>query len=340
MKNETAISILEEAASAQWGMFTTAQAKRLGVSRQYIAQLAKKGKVERLSSSVYRLSSSPTTAHDDIKASWLSTNPEKFAYERLASKDYDVVVTGATAACLYEVGDLYAAPYTFATKTRRQTQRADIRYLRSNWTSDDVTLIDGLPTARPEKVITDLVRVHEDPSLISDVAIDFERTDRTVDLGRLANELSAIRGNRFTPEDFFAGYDGYPLMIARERARVVASNEAVDWKLLQEAFTQTAAIQKNVDRLQASLQDIPDISQFAGLQEQLEQFRTAQDTLPSLSPSTLEAIRRYSDLVQRPDIQAAIRSYQNLMRNNEAIQQSLSKSAEALKVFAERYAHE
>ena len=340
MKNETAISALEEASSMQWGMFTTAQAKRMGIPRQYIAQLAKKGKLERLSSSVYRLSSAPTTAHDNIKAAWLSTNPEKFAYERLASKDYDAVVTGATAACLYGAGDLYADPYTFAVKNRRQTQRDDIRYVKNSWTRDDVTLIDGLPTARLEKVIADLVRVHEDPSLISDVAIDFERAGYTVDLGHLANELSVIRGNQFTPKDFFADYEGYPLMIAREHAKGVANGETVDWKLLQEAFKQTTAIQKNFDQLQASLQDIPDIPQFAGLQEQLEQFRAAQSTLPTLPSIAQEATGQYSDLMQRSDIQAAICSYQNLIRNNEAIQQSLSKSTEALKAFTERYTHE
>lgn len=336
MNKKTAIATLEDASSAQWGMFTISQAKRLGVSRQYVAQLAKKGKVERLSSSVYRLSPAPTTSYDDIKAAWLSTNPEQFAYERLASKDYDVVVTGATAACLYEVGDLYASPYTFGVKQRRQTQRDDIRYLKSNWSSNDVTLVDGLPTARPEKVIADLVRAHEEPSLISDVAIDFEQAGHAVNLARLAKALATIRGNRLTPEDLFGSYPGYPLMLAREHG----NDASLNWPLMREAFSQTAKMQKFVDQLQRNLQTLPDLSQIEKFQEQFERLRLAQFTPPPLSPPMQATLDRFADIAQHPDIQAAARAYQDLIRSNAAIQESLSESTRALKTFTERHFHE
>lgn len=354
MKETTAISRLEENASSQWGMFTTAQAKQNGVSRQHIAQLLKRGQIERASSGVYRFTAAPTTSSDDIKAAWLSTNPKKFAHERIAHKNCDVVITGSTAAYLYEVGDLYASPYTFGVQMRRQSQRPDIRYIKSSWDDADITLIEGLPTARPEKTIADLIRSHEDTSLVGDVAIGFERSGHALSIEKLDDQLSTIRGNHLTAEDIFRGYEGFPLMLSRESERK-ARRTTTDWGLVQQALSQSADMQRLVNQWAFDLEKLPNLSQLTNLQAQLAETINIHPNLLALTEISQNISRMYPDLTAlanmelpsmpylqdlRASLDKVTESYQKALHSNEAVRQSLAASAEALKDFTERRGHE
>lgn len=354
MKETTAISRLEEEASSQWGMFTTAQAQQGNVSRQHIAQLLKRGQIERASSGVYRFTSAPSTSSDDIKAAWLSTNPKKFAHERIAHKNYDAVITGSTAAYLYEVGDLYASPYTFGVQMRRQSQRPDIRYIKSSWDDEDITLIEGLPTARPEKTIADLIRSHEDTSLISDVAIDFEKTGHALSIEKLNAQLSAIRGNRLTAEDIFHEYEGLPLMLSRESEKK-ARRATTDWRLMQQALSQSADMQHLIDQWTFDLEKLPNLAQLANLQARLTETINIHPNLLALAETSQNVSKMHPgltalvnvDLPSMPylqDLRASLdkvaESYQEALDSNEAVRQSLAQSAKALKGFTERRDHE
>lgn len=354
MKETTAISHLEEESSSQWGMFTTAQAKRVGVSRQHITQLLKRGQVERASSGVYRFTSTPSTSSDDIKAAWLSTNPQRFAHERIAQKNYDAVITGSTAACLYEVGDLYASPYTFGVQIRRQSQRPDIRYIKSSWKDTDVTLVDGLPTARPEKTVADLIRSHEDASLISDVAIDFERTGHALSIEELADQLSAIRGNRLTVEDIFHNYEGFPLMLSRESEKK-ARQATTDWRLMQQALFQSTDIQRLLNQWTLDLEKLPNLSQLTNLQTQLAKAANNYPNLLALTEISQNISEIYPDLAALANLELpsiphlqdlgasldkATSSYRKMLHSNEAVRQSLAQSTEALRNFTKRQDHE
>lgn len=354
MKETTAISRLEEKASSQWGMFTTAQAKQSDISRQHIAQLLKRGQIERASSGVYRFTSAPSTSSDDIKAAWLSTNPKKFAHERIAHKNYDVVITGSTAAYLYEVGDLYASPYTFGVQMRRQSQRPDIRYIKSSWDDEDITLIEGLPTARPEKTIADLIRSHEDASLISDVAIDFEKTGHALSIEKLDDQLSAIRGNRLTAEDIFRGYEGLPLMLSRESEKK-ARRAATNWRLMQQALSQSADMQHLLNQWTFDLEKLPSLAQLANLQAQLTETINTHPNLLAVVETSQNVLKAYPGLTAlvnmelpsmpylqdlRASLNKVAESYQEALDSNEAVRQSLAHSAEALKGFTERRDHE
>lgn len=59
---------LAEITAYQWGMVTTAQARKVGVSRLDLSRLAERGLLERVAHGVYRNAAVPTHELDDIRA--------------------------------------------------------------------------------------------------------------------------------------------------------------------------------------------------------------------------------------------------------------------------------
>lgn len=324
MTEKTNVARLEEAAAAQWGLFTTAQAARMGVSRQQVSRLAKSGKVERLSSSVYGFRGAPEDPYAETKAAWLSTNPKLFAYERVAPGEHDAVVTGATAAHLYEVGSLYPSPYTFSTTRRRQSQRSNIRYLNSPVAEEDVALVDGLPVARPAKVIADLVRAHEDPSLVRDVAVDFEQSGHIVNTLRLAQLLREIRGPKTSVEEVFQGYERLPLMLARDEQGMAGFRLAA----VQELLHQSTAHSKSMQELLASLS----ASELPGLRP-LSSPKGMGSILAS-NPALLALGEAATPLMRFPFLEEAIRAHPSM----SIIGQELAESLAALSASCDKLA--
>lgn len=84
------ISRLGAIAAERWGMFTTAQAAEVGVSRKVLSGLAASGAIERLAHGVYRMAGAPPAEHeiDVVRIHWLALN----RIER------PVVAAGKTAA--------------------------------------------------------------------------------------------------------------------------------------------------------------------------------------------------------------------------------------------------
>ncbi|TDW26971.1 type IV toxin-antitoxin system AbiEi family antitoxin domain-containing protein [Cryobacterium psychrophilum] len=175
--------ILEELAAGQWGLFTTAQAKARGVTRANLSHRERDGRLERLAHGVYRLGGVPVTSLDDLRAAWMSTEPNMLAWERVSTPQ--VVVGGAAAAAVHECGDIKPVPYRLITRERRQTQRTDISYSRRKLDSSDVVVLGGLPVTSIERTVADLVDEVGDLSLVGDVLADATRGERAVDLERL-----------------------------------------------------------------------------------------------------------------------------------------------------------
>lgn len=57
------------------GLFTSAQAKALGVERYTLSRLEGLGNIERLAKGVYRMGGSPSTREEGVLAAWLSIDP-------------------------------------------------------------------------------------------------------------------------------------------------------------------------------------------------------------------------------------------------------------------------
>lgn len=66
-------------AAGQWGMFTTAQAAAVGVSRLEVARLVDAGLVRRIRQGVYVMPGVPSDAFEDVRAEWLATDPRRTA---------------------------------------------------------------------------------------------------------------------------------------------------------------------------------------------------------------------------------------------------------------------
>jgi len=189
MKQMDDIRKLSELSESQWGMFTTAQAERIGVERWQLSGLFKKKHIERLDFGVYRLEGAPTERFSDIKAGWISTDPKKFVWERLKEREHGIVVGGHTAANLYDAGDLWATPLLFIADKRRQTRKKNIVFRKYELSRKDVILVEGLPTATPELTIAILAAEGNDLSHIEDVVRDLHRT-RIINEEELALRLT------------------------------------------------------------------------------------------------------------------------------------------------------
>ncbi|OAX59741.1 hypothetical protein A5N15_06730 [Rothia kristinae] len=159
---------LGEIADQQWGLVTTAQAVREGVTGVDLQRARKAGAITTVRRAVYRVAGAPEDSRDQVRAAWLASEPRRFSYERLKDED-PVVVTGATAAWLHDAGDLNPEPYELTSVRRRQSRSQEVRYRRAEIDSADVQLVDGLPVTTPQATVIDLMRRGEDVSLVADV---------------------------------------------------------------------------------------------------------------------------------------------------------------------------
>lgn len=171
-------------------MLTAAQATDHGIARSTLLRRDQAGALERVRPGVYRLPGAPVNRLDDIRAAWLASAPSELAWERLSTPD--VVVGGAAAAWVHEVGDLYPSPIMLYTTTRRQTKHDDIRYSTRRLPAEDVTILEGMPVTTRERTIADLLdEPGVDISLVADVLRDAERADADIDTDHLISLLGA-----------------------------------------------------------------------------------------------------------------------------------------------------
>ena len=206
-----------ELAASQWGLFTTAQAIGEGASRTQLSRMAARGRIEPASYGVYRMADGEETTHVSVKAAWLSLHPKLNAFERLRSRPRDAVVAGRTAACMHGDTGFYEAPFAFDVPVPKRTARADVELHPWPVDEDDVVIIDGLPVTCVERTVADLVRDHEDPSLVGNFVAGVCGRGHILDESRLAELLSPLAAR-----NGFAKGDGDAF------ARKLASDYAAD----------------------------------------------------------------------------------------------------------------
>lgn len=206
MKSGEALRLLAELTSYQWGMVTTAQAGMREVTRLDLSRLAEAGHLIRLGHGVYMDAGAPGDEFDDLRAAWLSIDPERLAEDRVKDGADGVVLAGASAARLHGIGDLRAARHDFVSPVRRQTQRSQIRYRQRSLDPRDVTLVEGMPTMTVERTIADLVEDVGELSLVADALRDAATMHR-LDLTRLGDLLGPLAARQG-----FGKHDGAALL--------------------------------------------------------------------------------------------------------------------------------
>ncbi|MGL4831373.1 MAG: type IV toxin-antitoxin system AbiEi family antitoxin domain-containing protein, partial [Propionibacteriaceae bacterium] len=201
MKESEARRALAEITESQWGLVTSRQALDRGVSHMQLTRFVNSGDLVRLVHGVYRDGGSPSHHLDDLRAAWLSADPERVAYERLSDGPAGVIISLATAANLHGIGDFRATAFTFTTIERRQTQKPDIKFRARELSSHDVVVVDGLPATTRERTIADLIESHEDLSTVADAYRDACRQSQ-VDRDRLLELLAPLaQRNGFSKDD-------------------------------------------------------------------------------------------------------------------------------------------
>lgn len=194
MSNENHIARLDEL-SASEGVFTTAQALRMGVTRNALSRAAASGRAERLLKGAYKLAAVPGSPTDELAAVWKLTDPPRFTWERMRSWD-GVTVGGSTASALLGIGDLHLSPYRIYAPRRINSRLGCASFARRDIDPKDVTWISGLPVTRAERTLMDLVLDDEDPSLVEDALADAAR--KGLDLSRLRELAGSQPSGRHT----------------------------------------------------------------------------------------------------------------------------------------------
>nr|WP_108870422.1 type IV toxin-antitoxin system AbiEi family antitoxin domain-containing protein [Tessaracoccus timonensis] len=188
-----AIALLSESE----GVFTTAQAARMGIPRDALHDAVKAGRIERIMHGAYRMIGSGSSFADELTAIWKLTAPARFTHERLRVADWDgITVGGSTASALLEIGDLHVSPYRLYAPRRVNTRNTAVRFAKRAVPRSDVTFVQGLPVTRPERTVFDLVVDDEDFSLVADVLRDAWQADR----GFGFKKLRELLGGRYEKE--------------------------------------------------------------------------------------------------------------------------------------------
>jgi hypothetical protein len=185
---------IRDIAEGQWGLVTLRQANAAGVGWRSVARLAEAGLIERVAHGVYRIRGAAEPDHLQLRAAWLQLDPGRAAWERLDDPEV-VVVSHASAAALYGVGDLRADVHEFTLPQRRQTRRPDVRFHRGRVLEGSRLLVRGLPTTRAGWMIGDLIGDNVDPDSVAQIAV--EVLERALDYPSVIAESLAPHAERF-----------------------------------------------------------------------------------------------------------------------------------------------
>jgi hypothetical protein len=156
---------LAEHAQTQWGMFTAAQATRLGLTRKRLAWLTQARRVAHTTvRGVYRFAGAPTDARrSELRATWLALRADQFAADRIDAlrggrlDDTEAIVSHWSAALdVYDLGPQSAvgAVRHFTVCRPRRTTSTQLRLHLNTGTGYDV--VDGLPVTPLVQTAVDL----------------------------------------------------------------------------------------------------------------------------------------------------------------------------------------
>lgn len=202
MSVDNRVVALADIAEGQWGLFTTAQARHIGMSAVQLTRLANEGVIERLRHGVYRVAGVPPTPEEQVRAAWLAIEPDKAVHERLTA-GRPAVVSHRSAARIHQLGDADADVIEFTIDHRKQTRLPDIKYRRAVLGTGQWTLVGGLPITTVLKTIEDLAADQLDGGHLALVIRDAVTTDRVsfVDVAQALRPFAHKYGARLADSE-------------------------------------------------------------------------------------------------------------------------------------------
>lgn len=188
------ISRLQNIAEGQWGLVTLQQARAAGLAWPSLARQVEVGLLDRVAHGVYRLRGAPEPDHLALRAAWLQLDSGPPAWQRLDDPEV-AVVSHASAAAMYGVGDLRADVHEFTLPMRRQTRRLDVRIHRGRIPDDRRVILGGLPVTRAAWIISQLLEDRVDPDAVAQITS--EVLDRSLDYPSVVADVLSPYSARF-----------------------------------------------------------------------------------------------------------------------------------------------
>jgi len=155
-----------ELAADQHGYLTTAQALEVGISRDTVRKMAKRGALERLSWGVYRIPAFPLSPFAEyMEAVLWPAGPVG-------------VISHESALAIRDVSDVNPAkvhitlPKAFRV---RRTLPGHLVIHKDDLPEVDVTRVEGIPTTTIRRAIEDCFRTHLGPALLRQAIEEGER---------------------------------------------------------------------------------------------------------------------------------------------------------------------
>lgn len=186
---------LGEVAEQHWGLFTTAEASSVRVSRAQLGRLHAQGAITRVVQGVYRIAGAIDHERELLRATWLALEGFPPAHPVPA-----VVIAGASAADLHQIGDLIPDAYEFIVPARKGTRRPGVRFRVRTLEPAEVTFVDQLPVLTVERTIADLVELWTDLSLVADALRDAATHGRLISRPALEMYLDPLARQNGHPD--------------------------------------------------------------------------------------------------------------------------------------------
>ncbi len=197
---------IRDLADRQFGLFTTAQARHLGVAPYVLARLASREAIVRIHHGVYEVpESSAWTTVGDWAAQWLALHPAADIEDRRTRPDS--VVSHAAAAQVLRLGTITASGLELSSPHRINVRDPSVRTWRRpiGERGRDWDLVDGLPVTTPARTVAELLLTHGDGGHLG-TALHTCLSESLVDADELiaACDRAAPRWNYASGAELFA----------------------------------------------------------------------------------------------------------------------------------------
>lgn len=316
-------------ASEQFGLFTTSQAEKFGVSRVDVHRLAKRHEIRNVRRGVYSTSPVSTDPHEEVRAAWLALDPSKTVEERL--RDDSCAVLGVSSAAeIYGWGNLPTYTHEFFVPKRKQTNAEDIHLRKRQLPESDTQILHGLKVTTPTRTVIDLLAEGEELEHIGDVLTDAVRAQSAIDWKRIreaSNKYEKIYG--LTGQRIFAELS-QAARSPEEKARYVQSLAAsVSPELSQHINQQLGSMLSNLVNIKLPKVAIPLVN-LPRFQLPAVEVAVPKIEVPTVDLSKVKAIedlnRQIQETVQKAVQEATQPFYQEMVRiNRQAIESQKDK---------------
>ena len=180
-------------AEGQAGYFTAAQAREAGLHQVRLAQLHRRGDIERVTRGVYRLTRYPISP--------LGQYMEAALWPQVRRPNAQGVISHESALAIYGLSDASPAKVHLTLPTEFRIRRAVPKRLTLHYADlnpTDVRNVEGLPVTTAARAIRDAHATHIGPALIRQAIHDGRRTGYLTfdEAEQLEQELLGIKPDR------------------------------------------------------------------------------------------------------------------------------------------------